>query len=152
MRARAPFVLPGLGVHGNQARDAHSMRLPRLCERACRLALGPGQHGEGAHGEYPAGQEGAARAGERQQAFAEEGTGGHTRVEGRRVGHRAALLTTLTTPASTSQLAARHTLAPSTVSSHLTALRAAGLLDARRQGYYVLYRRTALGDALAAGG
>ncbi|MCX5252319.1 MULTISPECIES: ArsR/SmtB family transcription factor [unclassified Streptomyces] len=66
--------------------------------------------------------------------------------------HRAALLTGLTMPASTSELAVRHSLAPSTVSSHLTALRAAGLLDARRQGYYVLYRRTALGDALVAGG
>lgn len=70
----------------------------------------------------------------------------------RLLGHRrAALLADLTVPASTSELAARHGLAPSTVSSHLTALRSAGLLDTRRQGYYVLYERTALGDGLAAG-
>ena len=70
----------------------------------------------------------------------------------RLLGHqRAALLAGLTTPASTTELARRHTLAPSTVSAHLTALREAGLLDARRQGYYVLYGRTALGDALTSG-
>jgi DNA-binding transcriptional ArsR family regulator len=65
---------------------------------------------------------------------------------------RAALLGDLTLPAATTELAARHRLAPSTVSSHLTALRTAGLLDARRQGYFVLYERTALGDRLVAGG
>lgn len=71
----------------------------------------------------------------------------------RLLGHqRAALLTGLTVPASTTELARRHTLAPSTVSAHLTALREAGLLGSRRQGYYVLYERTALGDALVAGG
>ncbi|MFI1568776.1 DUF5937 family protein [Streptomyces sp. NPDC020490] len=70
----------------------------------------------------------------------------------RLLGHqRAAVLTGLTAPASTTELAGRHGLAPSTVSAHLTVLREAGLLDARRQGYYVLYARTALGDALAEG-
>lgn len=70
----------------------------------------------------------------------------------RLLGHRrAALLADLGVPASTTELAARHGLAPSTVSSHLAALHTAGLLDARRQGYYVLYERTALGDRLAAG-
>ncbi|WP_405876127.1 DUF5937 family protein [Streptomyces sp. NBC_00005] len=70
----------------------------------------------------------------------------------RLLGHqRAAVLTGLTAPASTTELARRHGLAPSTVSAHLTALREAGLLDSRRQGYYVLYARTALGDALADG-
>ncbi len=70
----------------------------------------------------------------------------------RLLGHRrAAVLTGLTTPASTTELARRHGLAPSTVSAHLTVLREAGLLDARRRGYYVLYARTALGDALAEG-
>ena len=71
----------------------------------------------------------------------------------RLLGHqRAALLTGLAVPASTTELAARHGLAPSTVSAHLTALRGAGLLDARRQGYFVLYERTALGEGLVAGG
>ncbi|MFI6659111.1 DUF5937 family protein [Streptomyces sp. NPDC050523] len=71
----------------------------------------------------------------------------------RLLGHqRAGLLAGLTVPASTTELAGRYGLAPSTVPSHLTALRAAGLLDARRQGYYVLYERTALGDGLLAGG
>ncbi|MEU6147883.1 DUF5937 family protein [Streptomyces sp. NPDC047081] len=65
---------------------------------------------------------------------------------------RAALLADLTVPAATTALADRHGLAPSTVSAHLTALREAGLLGARRQGHYVLYERTALGNALVAGG
>ncbi|MGI5451826.1 DUF5937 family protein [Streptomyces sp. CA-249302] len=65
---------------------------------------------------------------------------------------RAALLADLTFPAATTELADRHGLAPSTVSAHLTALREAGLLGARRQGYYVRYERTALGNALVAGG
>ena len=37
--------------------------------------------------------------------------------------------------ASTTELARRHGLAPSTVSAHLTALRETGLLASRRQGY-----------------
>ncbi|MFC8516343.1 DUF5937 family protein [Streptomyces sp. NPDC057257] len=65
---------------------------------------------------------------------------------------RAALLADLTVPAATTALADRHGLAPSTVSAHLTALREAGLLGARRHGHYVLYERTALGNALVAGG
>jgi DNA-binding transcriptional ArsR family regulator len=65
---------------------------------------------------------------------------------------RAALLADLTLPAATTELAERHGLAPSTVSAHLTALRQAGLLDARREGHYVRYERTALGDALVTGG
>ncbi|GGJ70417.1 ArsR/SmtB family transcription factor [Streptomyces brasiliensis] len=70
----------------------------------------------------------------------------------RLMGHqRAAVLAGLTAPASTTDLARRHGLAPSTVSAHLSVLREAGLLVSRRQGYYVLYGRTALGDALADG-
>jgi Family of unknown function (DUF5937)/Bacterial regulatory protein, arsR family len=65
---------------------------------------------------------------------------------------RAALLADLAVAASTSDLAVRHGVAPSTVSSHLTALRGAGLLDARREGHHVLYQRTSLGDALVAAG
>jgi DNA-binding transcriptional ArsR family regulator len=41
-------------------------------------------------------------------------------------------------PASTTDLAHRHGLAPSTVSAHLSVLREAGLLASRRQGHHVL--------------
>ncbi|MFE5873151.1 DUF5937 family protein, partial [Streptomyces roseifaciens] len=56
--------------------------------------------------------------------------------------NRAALLASLTEPASTTALAARHGLAPSSVSAHLAVLRAAGLLTSRRQSHQVLYERT----------
>lgn len=70
----------------------------------------------------------------------------------RLLGHqRAAVLAGLTAPSSTTELARRHRLAPSTVSAHLSVLREAGLLVSRRQGPYVLYGRTALGDALVDG-
>ncbi|MBH5337059.1 helix-turn-helix domain-containing protein [Streptomyces pactum] len=65
--------------------------------------------------------------------------------------NRAAILGGLTEPASTSALALRHRLAPSSVSAHLAVLRGAGLLTSRRQGREVLYERTPLGIALAAG-
>ncbi|MFF1720806.1 ArsR/SmtB family transcription factor [Streptomyces sviceus] len=64
---------------------------------------------------------------------------------------RAAVLAGLGDPASTTDLARRHGLAPSTVSAHLAVLREAGLLRSRRQGHRVLYGRTALGDAVVAG-
>ncbi|WP_037851735.1 ArsR/SmtB family transcription factor [Streptomyces sp. NRRL S-340] len=65
---------------------------------------------------------------------------------------RAAVLGALTDPATTSDLAHRLGLAPSSVSAHLTVLRDAGLLTARRYGHRVLYERTPLGMALAASG
>ncbi|MBI0295229.1 winged helix-turn-helix transcriptional regulator [Streptomyces sp. PRKS01-29] len=65
---------------------------------------------------------------------------------------RAAILSGLEEPASTTALAARHRLAPSSVSAHLSVLRAAGLLSSRRQGHQVLYERTPLGMALVGGG
>ncbi|CAL9599106.1 DUF5937 family protein [Streptomyces sp. enrichment culture] len=64
---------------------------------------------------------------------------------------RAAILCSLDAPASTTGLAERLNLAPSSVSSHLTVLREAGLLTARRHGRQVLYERTGLGDALTTG-
>ncbi|MEU2339127.1 DUF5937 family protein [Streptomyces sp. NPDC006654] len=64
---------------------------------------------------------------------------------------RAAVLGALTDPASTTALAHRLRLAPSSVSAHLTALRDAGLLTSRRYGHQVLYERTPLGIALASG-
>ncbi|MFJ6793675.1 DUF5937 family protein [Streptomyces sp. NPDC091268] len=64
---------------------------------------------------------------------------------------RADILCSLTEPASTTVLAHRLGLAPSTVSAHLTALRAAGLLLSTRHGHQVRYERTPLAIALAAG-
>jgi DNA-binding transcriptional ArsR family regulator len=45
-------------------------------------------------------------------------------------------------------LATRLALSKGTVSEHLTALRAAGILTTVRRGHSVQYRRTELGDAL----
>jgi len=71
---------------------------------------------------------------------------------GRLLGHgRAAVLTALADPASTTQLSVALKLSPSTVSEHLRALRESGLLDRRRLGHQVRYSRTPLGDALAGG-
>ncbi|MGW6025675.1 DUF5937 family protein [Streptomyces sp. NPDC055099] len=80
--------------------------------------------------------------------------GGHTaealvRLLGR---GKASVLAALDDPATTSALAHRLGLAPSSVSAHLGALRGAGLLVSRRYGHQVLYERTPLGIALAAGG
>ncbi|MFF0744007.1 DUF5937 family protein [Streptomyces sp. NPDC004111] len=65
--------------------------------------------------------------------------------------NRAAVLHALDDPAATSALAVRLGLAASSVSGHLSALRDAGLLVSRRYGHQVLYERTPLGIALAAG-
>ncbi|WP_344295696.1 helix-turn-helix domain-containing protein, partial [Streptomyces synnematoformans] len=65
---------------------------------------------------------------------------------------RAGVLAALDEPASTSALARRLRLAPSSVSAHLSVLKAAGLLTSRRERHRVLYERTPLGVALAAGG
>ncbi|WP_326798627.1 winged helix-turn-helix domain-containing protein [Streptomyces sp. NBC_01808] len=65
---------------------------------------------------------------------------------------RAAVLAALDEPASTSALARRLGLAPSSVSAHLTVLKAAGLLTSHRERHRVLYERTPVGGALAAGG
>ncbi|MFF0437084.1 DUF5937 family protein [Streptomyces sp. NPDC004327] len=62
---------------------------------------------------------------------------------------RAEVLCALDEPAGTSALAHRLGLAPSSVSAHLSVLRAAGLLVSRRYGHQVLYERTPLGIALA---
>ncbi|GLW07377.1 ArsR family transcriptional regulator [Microtetraspora sp. NBRC 13810] len=64
---------------------------------------------------------------------------------------RAAVLTCLDGPASTTALARRLGLAPSSVSAHLSVLRDAGLLVSRRQGHRVLYERTPLAVALLPG-
>ena len=63
---------------------------------------------------------------------------------------RAALLTDLEVPRSTSELAARHRLSPATVSYHLNRLRAAGLVTSRQAGHSVLYVPTERATALLA--
>ncbi len=63
---------------------------------------------------------------------------------------RAALLTALTEPASTTGLAARTGIPVSSVSEHLSVLRANGLISSTRTGRFLLHQRTALGLALAA--
>ncbi|MFF5215819.1 helix-turn-helix domain-containing protein [Micromonospora sp. NPDC000442] len=55
---------------------------------------------------------------------------------------RAALLTDLATPLTTTELAARHGISPATVSYHLGRLRRAGLVVSRREGHEVRYERT----------
>ncbi|RNG27436.1 ArsR/SmtB family transcription factor [Streptomyces botrytidirepellens] len=78
---------------------------------------------------------------------------GAAQALGRLLGaNRAAVLAALEEPASTTALAHRLGLAPSSVSAHLTVLRAAGLLVSRRRGHQVLYERTPLGMTLAGGG
>ncbi|MFI5772950.1 DUF5937 family protein [Streptomyces sp. NPDC051658] len=62
---------------------------------------------------------------------------------------RADVLCALDEPAGPSALAHRLGLAVSSVSEHLSVLRAAGLLTSRRYGHQVLYERTPLGIALA---
>ena len=63
---------------------------------------------------------------------------------------RACLLTALDSPRSTTELAGALGLTPGGVSQHLTTLRDAGLLRARRVARVVLYSRTEEGDALLA--
>ncbi|NGN65559.1 winged helix-turn-helix transcriptional regulator [Streptomyces sp. A7024] len=61
---------------------------------------------------------------------------------------RAAILTELTAPASTTELARRTGLTAGGVSQHLTALRTAGLVGGHRAGRQVLYARTQAGETL----
>lgn len=63
---------------------------------------------------------------------------------------RAELLAVLDEPLPTIELARRLNVTPSAVSQHLRILHDAGLLTRARDGRHVLYRRSALGDQLAA--
>ena len=65
---------------------------------------------------------------------------------------RAALLAELDAPRTTTDVARLLDITPGGASQHLTALRAAGLAAARREGRTVLYVRTPLADALVATG
>ncbi|REE99473.1 ArsR/SmtB family transcription factor [Thermomonospora umbrina] len=64
---------------------------------------------------------------------------------------RAAVLAGLEAPVSTTELARRLGVTPSSVSQHLAVLRGCGLVSGHRVGRRVLYVRTATGDALVAG-
>ncbi|MFI6464438.1 DUF5937 family protein [Streptomyces sp. NPDC050528] len=61
---------------------------------------------------------------------------------------RAILLTALAEPASTTGLAARTGIPVSSVSEHLSVLRASGLVSTTRTGRFLVHHRTALGLAL----
>jgi DNA-binding transcriptional ArsR family regulator len=61
---------------------------------------------------------------------------------------RAAVLSSLTRPISTTELAMYLAVTPGCVSQHLGVLRSTGLVTSRREGQSVLYRRTELGEAL----
>lgn len=61
---------------------------------------------------------------------------------------RAGLLSLLDEPLPTVELARRLGVTPSAVSQHLRVLHATGLVARARDGRYVLYRRTSLGDQL----
>jgi DNA-binding transcriptional ArsR family regulator len=65
-------------------------------------------------------------------------------------GSRTAILLALEDPASTTQLAATLGQSLGGIGDHLTVLREAGLVARARSGRSVLYRRTPVGDALAA--
>ncbi|MFE7333002.1 helix-turn-helix domain-containing protein [Streptomyces sp. NPDC057565] len=65
---------------------------------------------------------------------------------------RASLLSALTRPASTGQLAAQHFLSPATVSYHLGVLHRAGLVTRARSGRLVLYSCSPEGSRLVDGG
>jgi DNA-binding transcriptional ArsR family regulator len=64
---------------------------------------------------------------------------------------RAAVLTALDAPRSTTELGRLLDVPPASVSRHLSVLHAGGLISRHRLGRVVLYRRSANGDALTAG-
>ncbi|WP_168724094.1 helix-turn-helix domain-containing protein [Streptomyces sp. A1499] len=103
---------------------------------AHRWYLGPDPHcPHGRYLIYPTARSGIPRR------PAAEGT---AEVLGEVLGHtRLMLLASLCHPRTTTRLAARHHLSPSTVSYHLTRLYRAGLLAPTRAGASVRYRRTA---------
>lgn len=61
---------------------------------------------------------------------------------------RAAILASLERPCSTTDLACRLEVIPSSISQHLTVLHEAGLIERHRVGRVVLYRRSPAGDVL----
>ncbi|MBV9803864.1 MAG: winged helix-turn-helix transcriptional regulator [Solirubrobacterales bacterium] len=65
---------------------------------------------------------------------------------------RATILASLERPCSTTDLACRLEVVPSSISQHLTVLHEAGLIERHRVGRVVLYRRTAAGNVLLGAG
>ncbi|MEV0594616.1 ArsR/SmtB family transcription factor [Nonomuraea cavernae] len=63
---------------------------------------------------------------------------------------RALLLRAMRQPVTTTQLTRQHGMSLGTTGHHLSILRRSGLIISTRSGKFVLYRRTALGDALVA--
>ncbi len=61
---------------------------------------------------------------------------------------RATILASLERPCSTTDLACRLKVVPSSISQHLTVLHEAGLIERHRVGRVVLYRRSPAGDVL----
>jgi DNA-binding transcriptional ArsR family regulator len=82
------------------------------------------------------------------EATDERAPDGLDRLVGR---SRAVVLRALDDPASTTHLVTTLTMSLGAVGDHLGVLRAAGLVSRVRSGRSVLYRRTALGDALVEG-
>jgi DNA-binding transcriptional ArsR family regulator len=82
------------------------------------------------------------------EATDERASDGLDRLVGR---SRALVLRALDDPASTTHLVTTLTMSLGAVGDHLGVLRAAGLVSRVRSGRSVLYRRTALGDALVEG-
>ncbi|MEU2563690.1 helix-turn-helix domain-containing protein [Streptomyces longispororuber] len=109
---------------------------------AHRWYLGPDPHcPHGRYLIYP-----TARSGVTLRPAAAQGP---AEVLGEVLGHtRLMLLASLRHPRTTTQLAARHHLSPSTVSYHLTRLYRAGLLVRTQAGASVHYRRTAEAEGL----
>ncbi|WP_166351600.1 ArsR/SmtB family transcription factor [Phytoactinopolyspora limicola] len=64
---------------------------------------------------------------------------------------RAALLTTLVLPATTTDLAAQLDVSPAAVSQHLRILKSARLVEGHRRGRSVLYQRTPMASSLLSG-
>lgn len=78
----------------------------------------------------------------------EEGEGGRAGLDAVLGRTRSALLEALDAPRSTGELARRLGITPGGASQHLAALRAAGLVQGRRDGRLVLYVRTPVADEL----
>jgi Family of unknown function (DUF5937)/Helix-turn-helix domain len=96
-------------------------------------------------------QPGRARGGgSRGGGSRDGGSGGGTALDRLLGPSRAAILIALEEPASTTQLVATLGQSLGGIGDHLAVLREAGLISGARSGRSVLYRRTPVGDALAA--